>query len=47
MSLFLSQALKPFVLVAYLCAVYCLVYALRRWMPECRLKRLLLYKLWD
>ena len=47
MTLFLSIALKPFVLLVWLCGLATVVIAMRRWFPDCRIKRALLFKVWD
>jgi hypothetical protein len=47
MSLFLAALLKPFALVAVLCAFASIVIAIQRWFPDGPFKRLLLFKVWD
>jgi hypothetical protein len=46
-TVFLASALKPFVLLFYFFGVWCLVEGIRRFLPDCTMKRLLLFKVWD
>ena len=45
--IFLAAALKPFVLLVGLCALAAVVISIQRWFPEGRIKRALLFKVWD
>lgn len=47
MTIFLSALLKPFVLLAWMVFCWVIVEGIRRLMPDCWLKRLLLLKVWD
>lgn len=40
----IALLLKPFALFAFLALLLCVRYAIIKWMPECRLKRLLLIR---
>lgn len=47
MTVFLSALAKPFILFLWLAFCLLLVEGIRRFFPDCKLKRLLLFKLWD
>ncbi len=42
MSVALAMLLKPFVLLAFLTALLCVRFAIIKFMPECKFKRILL-----
>lgn len=45
MSFAIAMLLKPFALFLFLALLLCARYAVIWWMPECRLKRLLLLRI--